>query len=241
MGEDYVHAKVTPRFSEILSLEAQNQTFQNASDMIRRLFHVEISTNTIRKVAENIGNKLHEEDEILEITHDQVNAEIAKDRGYVQIDGAMINHRDDSWKENKLAIFFFFKNIVRSGKELNERITIKKKQLVSSFAQGLEPFSVRFHKYLIKSKIFQAREIVIISDGATWISNIVEKFLPKCTHILDWFHTKMASNAYLAFDVPLLASPTVCVRRVVALPLPLGGFGQKTLGLCKIIVWRKSF
>ncbi len=33
-------------------------------------------------------------------------------------------------------------------------------------------------------------EVVVISDGAQWIHNIVKEFFPKATHILDLFHVK---------------------------------------------------
>jgi len=81
-------------------------------------------------------------------------------------------------------------DIISSGEGEKARLSIKRKTLVSSYAQGVDEFKKRVKYWLKKSSIAYQKEIIIISDGATWIENLVTELLPGCVSILDWFHVK---------------------------------------------------
>lgn len=187
------HAKVSPRAAELICLFAQQSSFSVTSDLLKRMFFMQISESSVKNIAEGIGNEFYTEEGLLsEKTNPipaSIDTKIAENRSYLQIDGAMIHHLKE-WKENKLGIIFSEGDIIRSGTGENERISLKHKTLVSSFAQGVGEFKKRIRYWLIKSGTFYAREIVIISDGAVWIENLISELLPGCTHILDWFHVK---------------------------------------------------
>lgn len=163
--------------------------------MIRRLIAVNVCTSTIKEVSESIGNKLYEEEAKLSksighfVLDEEIDPKTYENRAYLQIDGAMIHHLKE-WKENKLGLMFFENDITHHGDGENARVSIKKKTLVSSFAQGVDEFKIRLRYWLTKSHIYLAKEIIVISDGAVWIENLVNELIPKCKHILDWFHVK---------------------------------------------------
>lgn len=189
------HGRLSKRMAEKVCLFAHQLTFETTSDLIERLINVKISTSTIKEVSESIGNKLYEEEaKLIEsvgrlVLDEEIESETLENRAYLQIDGAMIHHLKE-WKENKLGIMFSEKDIIHQGDGENARVSIKKKTLVSSFAQGVDEFKTRLRYWLIKSHTYCAREIIVISDGAVWIENLVNELIPNGKHILDWFHVK---------------------------------------------------
>lgn len=184
--------KLSPRATEVVCLLAQRSSFEETQDMIQRIFNLNICESTVKNIAENVGNRLYQEDgknSEKAFIPDLVDEKTLENRAYLQIDGAMIHHLKE-WKENKLAIMFSEADMISSGEGENERISLRKKNLVSSFAEGVPEFKKRLSYWLKKSLIAYHREIVIISDGAIWIENLVKDLLPGCLHILDWFHAK---------------------------------------------------
>jgi hypothetical protein len=115
------------------------------------------------------------------------NKDELSDLTYVQVDGSMINTIEE-WKENKLGIIFNKEDIISRGSGEKERLSIRKKTLVTSLGHGVDDFKSRLKLALFRSKSMWSKRIVIISDGAVWIENIFRDLLPGCTHVLDWFH-----------------------------------------------------
>jgi len=91
-----------------------------------------------------------------------------------------------------LGIIFHESDIHKSGVGENERVTIKKKQLITSLALGVDDFRKRLKLRLIKTKALWSEQLVVISDGAQWIANTVTQQVPLALHILDWYHTTEA-------------------------------------------------
>jgi len=57
---------------------------------------------------------------------------------------------------------------------------------------GEKNFKSRLKLWLYKTKACWSKQIVLVSDGAVWISNIAKELFPNAIHILDWFHTTEA-------------------------------------------------
>lgn len=91
-----------------------------------------------------------------------------------------------------MGIIFHENDIHRAGSGESERVTIRKKQLVTSLALGVDDFRNRLKLWLIKTKAFWSDQIVVISDGALWIANTVAEQMPLALHVLDWYHTTEA-------------------------------------------------
>lgn len=185
--------KISPRAAEVTCLHAQQSSFAVASDMLKRILLIQISESSVKNISEGIGHALYSKEGAESVNNSflprEIDEKIMQNRSYLEIDGAMIHHLED-WKENKLGLMFSEADIVRSGKGENERISLKKKTLVSSFAEGVGEFKKRLRYWIAQSGTSLAKEIIIISDGAVWIENLVSELLPRCVHILDWFHVK---------------------------------------------------
>jgi len=162
--------------------------------MLKRLIGIEVCPSTIENISEKIGQAFRSEEQIeaqkpaSEIAHKILAAkEELPQRIYAQMDGAMINTLE-GWKENKLGIIFNENDLQKSGTGENERISITKKTLITSLAQGLDDFKLRFKYWMAKTRAQWAIEIVFITDGAAWIDNFISESYKGCVHILDWFH-----------------------------------------------------
>jgi hypothetical protein len=120
---------------------------------------------------------------------------------YIQTDGAALNTRakDESgstWRENKLGEVFSSKDIhYWTDKKGKKQHQIIKKEYVSYIGSVSE-----FRKHLLACALRggygRFKDTVVLSDGATWIRNMVEEFFPDAQQILDFFHLCENVNAY---------------------------------------------
>lgn len=182
---------------------AQNlSSYEATEEAIRKIYGVNINDDLIRKVTNLLGSKIYENDTI------NANSYIQKlEKGqivypdkksidilYVEIDGAALNTRiankdDSTWRENKLCMVFNSEDIrwwhIKKTGELTHKIN--RREYISFIGPSKE-----FKKYIyyiaMKNGLPKAKNIVILSDGATWIRNIKEDLFPEGQQILDFFH-----------------------------------------------------
>lgn len=182
----------TPLLKKHICLMAQASPFEEASDILNQILGVQVSPDSVERVSEEIGLSLFNEELFMAKSHkfDASGGTPCGDIVYIQADGAMVNttNEPEHWRENKLGIVFKESDVKKSGNEENMRISIEKKDIVSSLAQGVEDFENRMKYMLIRSETYWAKNKVIITDGAVWLENMFKRLLPGCTHILDWFH-----------------------------------------------------
>ena len=179
----------------MICLLAQDaSSFETARDILRRTLLLDISSSTVQHHSEKVGALLRgKERQEYKYTTTHIIRDLLQNRPkmakrcYVQLDGAMIN-TTKGWKENKLGIIFDDADLVKRGKNEKQRISIKKKQLFSSLARGVEDFEKSLRYWLYKTDALKAEEIITLGDGAPWIEKMFERNIPKAIHILDWFH-----------------------------------------------------
>ena len=166
--------KPSSRLTEIVCLLAAHVPFETAGDILKRNHNIEVCTSTVKEISEKVGNELFKKEK-----HDAqsnqnpssmvevflANKNELSDLTYVQVDGSMINTIDE-WKENKLGIIFNKEDIISRGSGEKERVSIRKKTLVTSLGQGVDDFKSRLKLALIKTKSMWSKRIVVISDGA---------------------------------------------------------------------------
>jgi hypothetical protein len=169
---------------------AQLHPFEKASQYLERFFHISVSKSCIHEIAKKVGTVLFDKETQkslkppIENNFTESKEEFPK-RVYAEIDGAHINTKN-GYKENKLAIVF--EAITKQLAGGKEKVSLLKRAFTSSLALGCEDFKNRFHLLLVETKNYWAQEIIVISDGADWIANIVSQLLPGTIHILDWYH-----------------------------------------------------
>lgn len=180
----------------------QNQpSFQKASEIIYRVHNINVSYITVKNITEFIGKIIYNYNynNSIEIWNNRasIDTNIANKKGtlYMQIDGAAVNTRIEdengsTWKENKLGIFFSESDIY---KRKNKSNIINHKEYVS-YIGNIDTFRILVFAKAVELEYWKYENIVFISDGATWIRNMITELFPEAIQILDKFH--LIENIY---------------------------------------------
>jgi hypothetical protein len=192
-----------------LMLEAayygQNQnSFSDASEMLKRALHMEINKETMRVVTEGIGRMVFEADtekaaHVLENMHG-IEFEPEKNRKgalYIMTDGAAVNTRakdenGSTWRENKTVIAFRDKDMIK--RKGGSHIIVKKEY--AAYIGSAEQFRGYVLNTAINAGYGKTQEVVIIGDGASWIRNMGKEIFPEAVQILDLYHLKENIYSY---------------------------------------------
>lgn len=199
--------KITPAAMLKIAYWAQNQSsYQRAEDAIAEALHIAVNDDTIRQVTNYVGSII--------FRNDCQRAEAAfnalsegklsfsnKHNGvvYIQTDGAALNtrHKNEagsSWRENKLGEVFTTKNIrYWTDHKGHRQHEILRKEYVSYIGSVTE-FKKHLFACALRNGYGQFKETVVLSDGATWIRNLVEEIFPDAQQILDFYH--LSENVY---------------------------------------------
>jgi hypothetical protein len=194
--------KITPvTMIEIAWYAAYQLSYYSAAEMISKSLKIYISQETVRLVADYIGNLVFENDkQIAENLYNEmstgkleINGEKKQFILYLMVDGSMIHTREknddgNKWQENKLGLIFSSDNMVLKSKE-SEGFNYKiiKKEYVNYFG-SVEDFQKLFFAGSLRNGYGKCGKTVLISDGATWISNMKKLLFPDAIHILDFWH-----------------------------------------------------
>lgn len=187
---------------------AQDQiSFQRAEEKLLRTKGLFVNDDTLRIASNYVGREVfladcRKADEAWRCFCSRPFERGRKRKGvlYLEIDGSAVNtrHRDDkgsTWRENKLAIFFSSDNIfTRKQKSGEVYRRILKREYVSYIGTASE-----FKKHVLAGALRNGygkyEALVVLSDGAEWISNMSEElFGDDAIHILDFFH--LSENVY---------------------------------------------
>ena len=75
----------------------------------------------------------------------------------------------------------------------------------TTFTGGIEaaaPFGWRIYSEAVRRGLFKAKRIVVLTDGALWIQNLVQTHFPGALHIIDLYHARehLVDLCRLLFD-----------------------------------------
>lgn len=182
----------------------QNQgSYQAAEDMIRATLGLSVNDDTMRLVTNYIGKLVLEKDNekaekarlILDkgIETPKYRKNEAKSILYIEMDGSALNTRVEdngsSWKENKLGCVFTSDNIhYHINSRTGERVHRIEKCDYVSYLGSVNEFKWHLFALALENNYDPEREVVILSDGASWIRNLAEELFPGAIMILDLFH-----------------------------------------------------
>jgi hypothetical protein len=205
LGIDALPFKMTREMMCEVAFWAQNQTsFKAAEKILKKTYCVNINSETIRQVADYVGKIIFDEDtkESDIIYKNMTNTKFSNDKEgilYIQMDGAALNTRKkdedgSTWRENKLGIVFSSDNIRTSINKKGEKVSHILKKEYTSYVGSVDKFKKYIYACAIKNGYGKYRQIVILSDGATWIRNMCEELFPDAIQILDLYH--LCENIY---------------------------------------------
>jgi hypothetical protein len=155
----------------------------------------------VRNITEFIGKIVYDYNynNSLKTWNNRANLELSifnkKGTLYIQADGATVNTRIEdengsTWKENKLGIFFSESDMYKRKDKSN---IINHKEYVS-YIGNVDTFRILVFAKAVELEYWKYENIVFISDGATWLRNMINELFPEAIQILDKFH--LIENIY---------------------------------------------
>jgi len=193
--------KITPLAMVKIAYWAQNQSsYQRAEDAISEAMHINVNDDTVRQVTNYVGSVVFKNDcQRAEETYadlEHCKLDFPYDRKgviYIETDGAALNTRTkdnggSTWRENKLGEVFSTDNIHFWNNSKGERQhQITKKEYVS-YIGPVSEFKKHLLACAIRNGYGRYKETVVLSDGATWIRNMVDEIFHGAQQILDYYH-----------------------------------------------------
>lgn len=202
---DRLPFKITIKAMVAFAKEAvYSSSYKDAGERIAERYKIKLSDSRIKSIVDFVGGIVYKNNEkrCSEAIHKRKTVRTdtrkirrrADDILYLEVDGAMVNTRQRSdgstWHECKLAMAFkqadlhFWKS--KKG-ELRHGID---KRTFSGVIGDIDAFKPHLLALADQNDFQHTANIVVISDGAKWISNVVNEYFPRATHILDLFHVK---------------------------------------------------
>jgi hypothetical protein len=210
--------QVSPSLAELLALEGVSTPFEEACKKVEKYLLFRISDNTLRKETELFGALQDEiEQELIRQSQDvdwlqkrqREEKAVRQGRIYGSVDGFMAPLRE-GWKEFKALAWY---NVVETSQysvkrhresEVGQQNHLQAEH-ISYHCDKLEPeeFGQLLWATGCQRQADFYAERVFIGDGAKWIWNLVARYYPDATQILDWYHASqyLYKIAEEAFDV----------------------------------------
>jgi hypothetical protein len=176
--------------------------FHQTMSLLRHEIGDEISHRTIHRWALEEGKKLKEEEARQEAVFGR--AEKVRNDGkereivVLEVDGTIIHSQEKGEDdfEAKLGIMYPGKEL-ESKKTKHRRYRLKEKVIYGGI-EGTDDFGERLYiKGEEKLSLSLARNLLLVSDGARWISDIAGADYLKATYQLDWWHYEKKLRAAL--------------------------------------------
>ncbi len=178
-------------------LLGQRIPFQEASDYLEKLLGVQVSDQSILSLVESVGRKVHQEDQQMVrgvlnkegfIKKNSIDKAGKAGAAYLQMDGMMVQTREEGWKEIRNGILFSDKKKIEVDKHHNWITELTCFSIFNRNKNSLEAFKRRTSAESHNFGFEHYEKSVIIGDGAKWIWDYVDEHHPKAIQILDYFH-----------------------------------------------------
>jgi hypothetical protein len=178
----------SPAVREAICLVDAHMPFEPGQEVMERLSGVRVHADEGRRLAESLGERLEastqeEIDNVWNIKKPQPR-EIpeAPERLYLSPDGTTVP-TVTGWKEVKVGALFTTRIPTKGEEPVRERT-----RYVGTL-ETVEGFGKRLYVEALKMGLNQAKEVVVVADGAHWIWNEAEEILPKNrVEIIDFYH-----------------------------------------------------
>ena len=185
----------TPHLEMLLGLSGAAMPFEQGAEWVESTLQVAVSPNTVRRATHTLGERQaqaekswYAQSETQEGEREHVaGAQKPARRVYASIDGGYVPMRKgengtEDWREAKTVAWYQEGEAYGSGERRAEGVeiygTLEDKE---GFGKLLWASGYHYEADL-------AEEVVVVSDGAAWIWDLVQTYFPAATQILDWTH-----------------------------------------------------
>jgi hypothetical protein len=200
--------EVTAGLAQLLGLAGVEAAYEESSRMVKAFLLIEVSDNTVRKETERFGELQAEEEKHWEVESQDMNKlqtrlrkqGIQPGRLYGSMDGAIVPLKGE-WRELKSLAWYHVKKIetYQSHRHHKKRVGEQNGLQADQISYACEICEAENFGSLLWATGWKRladlhQEVVFVCDGAAWIWRLVEKYYPRATQIVDWYH----ASSYLA-------------------------------------------
>ena len=176
----------------------QGVSFEESKDYLETLMGVSVSHRSIQTLVESVG-KQNDKDEKrrvsrrldsdghLKKTHDSSRSK-KKGTAYMQMDGSMVQTREEGWKEEKLGVLFRDVDNVRTDPHHKRILNKRYFAVFNARKNSLDAFKNRATQEADAFGFQSYENRVILADGAKWIWDYVDIYHLGAVQILDYYH-----------------------------------------------------
>lgn len=183
--------ELSPLVQEMTGYLGALLPYERASKYLSRYLGIDVSHDTVNNMTVWVGSQLLQEqrkrvERVWSGAETVVAPKDAPDRLYVSADG--INHLLANGQGKELKVATIYETEERQNKEKETEIHARDLEyVVASEAQDLAKAA---YVAAMERGLEEARERIVLGDGAQWIWNRVASALkvPDCTEILDYYH-----------------------------------------------------
>ena len=168
--------------------------FEQASEILRRIGGVSISSKSVWRRVEKWGKQCEALEKIQQVKAYDEGVSVDPNKALGQMgaamDGAMINIREEGWKELKVGSVFEIEKGVKIDEETQAPIETGHAVNNGYVAHlgGPEKFGRKIWAEARQRHWMQAVDSIVIGDGATWIWNLAGEHFYDSHQLVDWYH-----------------------------------------------------
>ena len=167
-------------------LLATEMSYAKASRTAGEMRGWEVSHGLIHEWAQEVGAELEKEvvEGQAEMFEHGVLQEVKEvpDTLWVSVDGTLVHDRDRQSMEIKAGMVWSRVATISKG-----RTQVMDRTLYAG-VENSAVFGERLVTQLQARGVFHARQVFLVADGAEWIKNFGERYLPHAVYLLDWYH-----------------------------------------------------
>lgn len=193
----------SPGLRRIMAKTGSMVCFDKARDLIFDLGGIRVTDKDVERVAEAVGADIAQREDV-EVSYVMAGAELVTEDApellYIATDGTGVPvlRRETQGRpgkaadgiarsrETKLGAVFTQTSVDKEGKPLRD----PNSTTYVGKIEGIENFAPRLYTEAMSRGAENAKQIVVLGDGAPWIWNMAEEHFPGATQILDYYHAK---------------------------------------------------
>lgn len=164
--------------------------FAEAASVLEEMTGVSISENRVRFSTESLGALVAtDEEETIQAAwrgHPPV-AEDLLDPLYVSMDGVKVLTREEGWREQLLGSVYTSAEVPKTDPAEAPAVRAEKHSYYTSMGD-VDAFGRGLWTEAQRRGLDQAKQVIVIGDGAHWIWRLANQHFPQAIQILDWYH-----------------------------------------------------
>ena len=187
----YCAGSTSAGLDELLALVgALADSFEEAATLLGKLTLVQVCPNLARTATERLGTQLQACQEVTRASAWEDGtlplAVSPPARLSLSLDGVLV-HTDDGWREYKLGTAYTTRTRPDKDHPGELEVVAQEQTYIGDLVDAATIGQLWWCEAARRGAL-EAKELVVVADGAHWIWDLVAEHFPDATQIVDWYH-----------------------------------------------------